>query len=176
MQIVESYKYFGVTFDEFLNFQLNSSTLAGAACRALGAIRSKLKNLKEIGYNSYNTLFNTGVLTISEYSAGVWGTKIYPKSEQVQYKAARYFLGVHRFAPIESLLGDMGWMATRTNHKLHILKLWNRLCILPQNRLTNHVFNWDYEFYGNKKGSWSNTVKSIFDDISCNELFSQIRP
>ena len=173
LKIVGNYKYLGVIFDEFLDFNLNSSTLADSACRALGAIRAKLKNLKEVGYNSFNTLFNAGVLTISEYSAGVWGTKIYPKSEQVQYKAARYFLGVHRFAPIEALLGDMGWATTRTRHKLHILKLWNRLCTLPSDRITSHVFHWDHEFYCNKKGSWSNTVKLILDEILHEEIFTQ---
>ena len=159
-----------------MDFQLNSSTLADAACRALGAIRSKIKHLKEIGYNSFNTLLNAGVLTISEYSSGVWGTKIYPKSEQVQYKAARYFLGVHRFAPIESLLGDMGWTTSRTNHKLHQLKFWNRLCGLPTDRLTKHVFHWDCNLYSNKKGSWSNAIKSIFDEILSSELFTEFLP
>ena len=103
-----NYKYPGVIFDEFLDFELNASILSDAAGRALGAIRSKLKNLKECGYNSFNTLYTSGVLSVADYSAGVWGTKVFPKSEQIQYKAARYFLGVHRFAPIEALLGDMG--------------------------------------------------------------------
>ena len=128
--------------------------MAGAACRALGAIRSKLKNLKDCGYNSFNILFTSGVLTIADYSAAIWGTKNFAKTEQVSYKAARYFMGVHRFAPIEALLGDMGWSTARSRHKLLILKYWNHLCELPESRVTRKVFNWD-RLYKNTRGTWS---------------------
>ena len=64
-----------------MDFELNASILAEAAGRALGAIRSKLKHLKECGYKPFNTLFKAGVLTIVDYSAGVWGTKSFPMSE-----------------------------------------------------------------------------------------------
>ena len=103
-------------FDEFLTFDSNAIVLAGAATRALGAIHSKFKDIKQCGYNTFNTLFNSGVLSISDYSAEIWATKNFPKIEQVSYKAARYFLGVHRFAPVDALLGDMGWSTAKTRH------------------------------------------------------------
>ena len=46
LSIVSHYKYLGIIFDEYLNFETNASTLSGAALRALGGIKSKLKNLK----------------------------------------------------------------------------------------------------------------------------------
>ena len=170
LQIVQFYKYLGVIFDENLTFEKNASVLADAACRALGAIRSKLKNLKSCGYNTFNTLVMSGVLTISDYSAGIWGTKKFPKSEQVGYKAARYFMGVHRFAPIDALLGDMGWLSAKSRHKTLLLKQWNRFCNLPENRLTRRVFEWDH-LYSNKRGAWSSAAKHIFNEIGCNENF-----
>lgn len=134
-----------------------------------------MKNLKECGYNAFNTLFQSGVLSISDYSAGVWGTKIFPKIEQVQYKAARYFLGVHRFAPIEALLGDMGWTTASTRHRLLIIKFWNRLCHLPQSRLTRRVFDWSRLFI-NKRGTWCYNVQQIFHDIGCPDLIENVSP
>ena len=122
LKIVPYYKYSGVIFDENLSFEMNSSVLADSACRALGAIRTKLARIRECGYNTFNMLFKSMVLSIADYSAGIWGTKLFNKTEQVQYKAARYFLGVHRFAPIEALLGDMGWSTARNRHKLLILE------------------------------------------------------
>lgn len=170
LQVVSSYKYLGVTFDEYLLFDTNASTLADAAIRALGKIRSKLKTLKECGVNSFNTLFKSGVLTIADYGAGIWGTKIYSKTEQVSYRAARYFLGVHRFAPIEALLGDMGWVAAKTRHKLLAISYWNRLCNLNSERLTRRVFDWDRSF-SNKKGTWSYFVKNVISDVGCSDSF-----
>ena len=141
LDIVPFYKYLGVIFDEHLSFDKNATVLADAACRALGAIRSNLKNLKSCGYNTFNTLFNSGVLSIADYSAAIWGTKKSAKTEQVSYKAARYFMGVHRFTPVDALLGDMGWFSAESRHKFFILKYWNRLCDLPDTRLTRRVFN-----------------------------------
>ena len=160
-----------MTLDEHVDFELNSSILAEAAGRALGAIRSKLKQLKECGYGAFNTVFNAGVLTICNYSAGIWGTKFFAKTEQVQYKAARYFLGVHRFAPIEALLGDMGWPTARTRHKLLMLQYWNRLCLLSQDRITKQVFIWDQNNFKNKRGTWSYNIKHVLQEIGQHESF-----
>ena len=44
---------------------------------------TELKRLKECEYKSFNTFFKSGVLTIVDYSAGVWTTKSFPKSEQM---------------------------------------------------------------------------------------------
>ena len=54
LETVKHYKYLGVTLDEHIDFELNSSILADAAGRALGAIRSKLKYLKKESGNSQN--------------------------------------------------------------------------------------------------------------------------
>ena len=170
LDIVPTYKYLGVVFDEHMTFEYNAATLANSALRALGEIRTKLKNHKEFGYNSFNTLFRSCVLSIADYSAGVWGTKKFPKVEQVQYKAARYYLGVHRFAPIESLLGDMGWSTSKIRHDWLILKLWNRLCALDESRLTRKIFDWDRQ-YAHKRGTWSCCVKQLLYDVGCPELF-----
>ena len=134
LKTVQNYKYLGVILDEHMDFELNASIFVEAAMRALGVIWSKLEHLKECGYKSFDTLFKAGVLTIADHPADVWGTKSFPKSEQVQYKAARYFLGVHRFAPIEAFLGDMGWMTVITRHEVLILKSWNKLCCLPSGK------------------------------------------
>ena len=172
---VSRYKYLGVMFDEFLLFDQNASLLAGAAGRALGAIRNKLKHLNECGFKSFDTLFQSGVLSISDYCAGVWGTKVFNKIEQVSYRGARYYLGVHRFASTDSLLGDLGWVSAKTRHKLHILKLWNRLCEMPVNRLTKKVFSWDL-LYSTRRGTWSHAVKNVLREAGHEELFDNRYP
>ena len=115
------------------------------------------------------------VLSIADYSAGVWGIKPFSKTEQVQYKAARYFMGVHRFAPIDALLGDMGWSTARNRHKLLALKYWNRLCNLDESRVTRKVFDWDRSFC-NKIGTWSYSVKQSLSEIDCEEYFNSVIP
>ena len=55
-KIVSSYKYLGVIFDEFLNFNLCSETLAESSGRALNGIISKIKTIKDLGFNTFSTL------------------------------------------------------------------------------------------------------------------------
>ena len=175
LSIVAHYKYLGVLFDEHLNFDLNATTLSKSALRALGGIKNKLRNLKECGYKSFNTLFSSGVISIADYSAGIWGTKTFPQIEQVQYHAARYYLGVHRFAATEGLLGDMGWSSAKFRHSVLTLKFWNRLCKLDTSRITRKVFDWD-RLYSNKKGTWSYHVRHLFDGIGCSDVFHTAIP
>ena len=172
---VATYKYLGILFDEYLDFEENARLLADSAGRALGAIKTKLKYLKECGFKSFNTLFKCGVLSICDYAAGVWGTKRFNKIEQVLYRGARYYLGVHRFASIDALLGDLGWQPAFTRHKELILKQWNRFCQMPTNRLTRRVFSWDL-LYSTRQGTWSFSARSIFNDIGRPELFDNIIP
>ena len=81
LETTPCYKYLGVMFDEYLTFETNASVLAESAGRALGLIRTKIRNLKVCGYNSFHTLFKSGVLSVADYSAGIWGTKIFSKTE-----------------------------------------------------------------------------------------------
>ena len=175
LETVSHYKYLGVLFDENLSFELNASLLADAAGRALGAIRSKLKYLKECGFKSFSTLFNSGVLSISDYCAGVWGTKNYNKVEQVSYRGARYFLGVHRFTSTDALLGEMGWSSARTRHKILILRLWNRLCEMSPDRLTSKIFQWDL-LHSSRRGTWSFNAKHVLYEIDCHDSYHSVTP
>ena len=113
-------------------------------------------------------------MSICDYSAGVWATKKFDKIEQVLYRGARYYLGVHRFAPIDALLGDIGWISAKTRHKILNMKLWNRLCKLNPSRLTRKVFSWDL-LYSTRRGSWSHNAKNILSDVECQQLFNESR-
>ena len=74
--------------------------LASVGGRALGSIIAKYKNMNYIGYDTYTKLFDTGVSPVLEYGSEVWGYGKFENIQQVQNKAIRIFLGVHRFAPI----------------------------------------------------------------------------
>ena len=111
VECVKYYKYLGVCVDEFLKYDKCSVILAESASRALGGIIAKFKKFKDCGYNTFTRLFNTGVLSILNYGAEVWGFGNYPKCDNVINRAMRFFLDVHRFAPTAGVVGDMGWLS-----------------------------------------------------------------
>ena len=94
--------------DEHLKFDSCARSLADAACRALGAVISKLKVLKNIGYITFKKMCDAGVETVYEHSSGVWGYIKSKDIDMVQNRALGYFLGGHRFAPTAGIIGDMG--------------------------------------------------------------------
>ena len=70
----------------------------------------------------------------------------------------------------------MGWQSAKTRHKILILQYWNRLCLLPHDRITRYVFEWDKTNFSNKHGTWSNCVKLILQEIGLDESFLNCSP
>ena len=117
----------GVTLNEFLDYEVVSAVLAEAGCRALGGMIHRSKNINGLRYTYYTTLFDRWVTPILDYCSSVWGYKSSTKIDTVQNRAMRYFMGVHKFAPNLSVIGDMGWWPSNIRRKISMLKLWNRL-------------------------------------------------
>ena len=113
----------GTYIDENLSFAEHSDAIAAAGSRALGRIRHKLYYIKECRGATFTKLYSSCICPILDYCAAIWGDKEFIKIEQVQLRALRYFLGVHRFAPPPMLLGDAGWMTCHSRHKLAALRL-----------------------------------------------------
>ena len=153
------YKYLGVIFNEYLNFEKNVDKMANSANRALGSIINKFQQIRNMGANTYFKLFNSCVMPVMEYGAEIWGYKVYPKCDQVLYSAIRYFMGVHKFTPIIGLLGDTGLKPTVYSRWIHMIRFWNHLLEIPNSRIVKRIFNHDYKM---KKKNWCSQIENIF--------------
>ena len=94
---VATYKYLGVILDEHLSYETCISTLSNSAGRALGGVINKFKSLRNVGYETFTKLFESGVKPIMEYGASIWGFKDCHKFDIIQNRAMRYYLGIHKF-------------------------------------------------------------------------------
>ena len=63
-----------------------------------------------------------------DYAGGVWG---YKPNKNLK----RCFLGVNKYAPIVGVEGEMGWTTQAVHRQQEILRLWNRLMLLEEDRL-----------------------------------------
>ena len=144
-----------------MNTEIHSDYMAESASRALGAIINKFKTFRNTTFNSYKTIFYSGVASILDY-AEIWGYAKGKSCEKVQGKAIRYYLGVHKFCPLPALIGDIGWLPCHIRRQINILRFWNRLIKLGDNR--------DYEL---KINNWSSEVENILDDLSMHNIFSE---
>ena len=113
---VNSCKYLGVHLNENVDFSSSTHILAEAAGRALGGIVGKFRRCKNIGFATYNKLYETCAVPIADYGSNVWGFKNSKNAETVHSRAIRYLFSVHAFTPIEGMYGDVGWATPQMRH------------------------------------------------------------
>ena len=156
IEYTTTYKYLGIVLHENFDFTVTADTLFNSGGRAFGSMISKIHNFKDIGFEAYSKLYNSCVVPVTDYCSGVWGFRNFPKSDMVQNRAIRYYLGVHRFTLILALSGDMGWTISVHRRWLNIIRLWNRLVDMDDDRLTKKVFV--YGFNKNTNSTWCSEV------------------
>ena len=165
LEYVNCYKYLGLPLYENMDFQKTAKMLADSACRAMGALISKFKSCKFMKYKTYTKLFNTLVCPITDYCAGIWGLGEFDKINHVLVQGIRAFLGAHRH--IASLLSDMGWPLDTTRRKVEILRYWNRIHHLSDNRLTKKIFNWLY----NGNSAWCRDACEVLTECEMLDVY-----
>ena len=102
-----------------------------------------------------------------------WGYKNYNKPNTVHNRAVRTFLGVHKFASVPAMSGDMGWSDPINRRKLEIIRFWIKINNMDDDRLTKKVYNWDKVIVQN---SWSNDVQNILYDCNLGHLYDSNDP
>ena len=80
----------------------------------------------------------------------------FTEGDKIQNGAIRYFIGVHNKAALLVLVGDIGWSNSKTKHHVNMTKMWNRLMLMENDRLTKKGIrmgyqNWKGEVQGNFK-------------------------
>ena len=91
----------------------------------------------------------------------------------IQHRAMRYYLGVHKFAPILGMQGDMGWYDPKIRRYIKRIRFWNRLVKLDDSRLTKKAFNADYEQCRN---NWSYHMRELFRNLHLDNNFNNKQP
>ena len=174
LTIVSEYKYLGVILDDHLKYTVCSKTLADSGGRALSAVVSKFKQFKDIGYGCYTKMFDACVAPVLDYGSGIWGKAKVNHSDIIQNKAYRYFLGVHNFTPVAAMQADMGWLPCKQRKYLKMLRFWNRLINMQDDRLTKQIFNVQYQH--ETPNSWCTNVKDIFSILGKVNMYNQKLP
>ena len=168
IKVVDKYKYLGMVFNEFLDYKISSKVLADSGGRALGALYSKFKHNNGLGFDTFTKLYECGVAPILDYGSAIWGFGEHESINSVHNRAIRMFLGVHRFAPISAIIGDMGWVPSKIRRYVNMFRFWNRLTMMNDNRLTKKIFQWDKSF---SHTNWSFEISQLFNSVSLNNVF-----
>ena len=93
------------------------------------------------------------------------------KYNDVQNRANRFFLSVHRFTSIPFLYSEMLWQCTRYRQRLNMIGYWNHVIAMDNQRLTKRVFSNEYHL---KRGNWSKEISQIFHKLDLNSVFTDM--
>ncbi len=115
-------------------------------------------------------MYHSYVVPIMDYGSGVWGYHNSEAGDKIQFRAIRYFLGIHPKSPLLALEGDMGWNSCKIRQLINMICVWNRLINMDENRLTKRVFKWDYIIYKNMCFE----VKEIFSSIQLQRIYDDM--
>jgi hypothetical protein len=168
LDVVTEYKYLGVIFDEMLSFKSHCEAIGKAASRAFGGLINKIHGITDFGFKSYEKLVFNCVVPVMDYCSSIWGYKTYQQIDNVHNRSMRYYLGVHRYAPIAALSGDLGWVPSRYRRWLNMLRFWNRLINFDSDRITKLVFDQDYMLCNN---NWCSEIKSIMTSLDLSHAY-----
>ena len=86
-------------------------------------------------------------------------------NNNLQNRAMRVFLGVHRFSPVAGLEGDMAWLAPQFRRWLNMLLFWNRLVSMDSDRLTKKVYDWTFMTSNVGRNNWCKDIYSVFVEL-----------
>ena len=115
-----------------------------------------------MGPKTYETLIFSNVFSIVNYGARVWGFKEFHNSRVLQNKIIRYFLGTHRFTPLAATQIEIDWSDNRHIHWLEMLRLKNRINLMPTSRWPKKVWQWDRVL---KTNAWFTDIKQILNSV-----------
>ena len=129
--------------------------------------------MKDFGIKTFEKLYTSGVVPVLDYNSSVWGYKDFSCINSVQNKALRYFLGVHKFAPVLAINGDIGWLPSKERRWCNMIRLWKKLVTMDEHRICKRVFNWDFH---KCKNNWSSEVYAVLNFTGLTDEFDSKIP
>ncbi len=161
LDIVNEYKYLGVLMHFSLRYTTHLDNITKSRKRAVGRIICKYKLMTDMGAKTFTTLFQSQVVPILCYGNSVWGpTTKAGEGEKVLQLVARFYLALPVSATRVAYLGDMGWTPLEMEWTLNVVRLYNRMKMLPE-RLTRWVFDYVVE----NEAEWYNNLVKVLDDV-----------
>ena len=159
----KTYKYLGLTINQFLDFGKMSNSFGDPANRALSAVVCKMIKNKGFPFVVFETLYNSCVTSITDYSHEVIGYHQYSESANVHTKAIRSYLGVGRSANLCALRYEMAWLEPKSRTQIRMMRFFYRMREMNNNRLTKKIFLYDqhYTSLNNTLTTWSQEIQNI---------------
>jgi hypothetical protein len=170
INVVDSYKYLGLMFNEHLDKSMMAKSVAKSANRALGLLIAKCKAFGGMPHDVFTRLYDALVGTVIEYAAAIWGHRECSYINTVQNRASRFYLGVSKFTPNSAVQGDMGWKAPWHRQKICVVRMWLRFVNMDVNRTASKIFWYTHGLAHSRCKNWCYLTMQMFDNAGLSHL------
>jgi len=170
LDYTNSYKYLGLWVDEHLTMDKAVKELSKSASKALGALFGRFISAGGMTWKVYNKLYTSMVEPILFYESGIWGTRSHNVINNVQTKAAKYFLAVGKRTSNVSVRGDLGLTTCLTKQKLSCIRLKCKLLRTDDDRLTSKVAHWA----SRRRKGWHFQVDKFISEIDASDVVTNV--
>ena len=172
LELVDEFKYLGVTFKYNGNFELCKKNLYEQASKAMFSLLSKC-NILELPLDTQLELFDTMVVPIMTYGCEVWGNKNNEILEKLQLRFYRYILKVKNGTPNCMLYGELGRYPIDIIIKCRLIAYWHKLVTGNINKMAHSMYETLLNLYRNDtfKCDWLSFVHRTLNECGMSDVW-----
>ena len=170
--VTSSYKYLGVILDEHLTFNNCASAFATSGGRALSAVITKCRAIKNISFKPFYRMYDSCVKSVLTYCSNIWGIDEYEELETINKRFIRYHLGLPRYTPLCCLYLLSNMYPVTKDTWIDLFRFHNRLLKMHESRIVKKIYLSDQI---NNNIGWTKDIMKICTLIKF-ETFDKTRP
>ena len=164
IDIVDSFKYLGMTLFKNGNWFRSQKCLAKHASFALYNVFTVINNI-ELPIKQQCALFDSLVASILNFGSEIWGFHDASDVELIHTKFLRRILGVKKSTNLASLYGEVGRYPLLLTRKINVIKYWIKILKQHDTSLIKQIYIMlkdDAENNHNYNGkNWASQIKDM---------------
>lgn len=165
IEVMEDYKYLGLTFNYNGRFRKGELDLKEQATRVMYSLVGKCRKF-DLPVDMQIELFNTMVLPILTYGSEIWGHYIIREIELLHLKFLKHILFVHKNTCNVMVYGELGVYPLEIYIKCKMLSFWSRLITGKNSKLSYVMYQCllHLDRSGLYTSPWIASVKSLLNE------------
>lgn len=165
IEVVDHYKYLGVTFNYNGRFRKGELELKDQAKRAMYSILGTCRK-HDLPVDIQIEMYNSMVLSIMTYASEIWGHYVIRELELLQMKFLKQVLCVHKKTSTDIVYGELGLFPLEITIKCRMIGYWVRILTGKQSKLSYIMYNCllQLDQSGVYSSPWIAYIKGICND------------
>ncbi len=170
LEVVKSFKYLGVDFQENLSWSITKKRFEEKAKTRIPMILKAV--IEGLSVKTGEKLWHSMIRPTLEYATEVWGGDIWKQADQIQHRVGKTLLGLSKNAAGEVARGELGWLSLKARRDRKQLIYWGKVLSMNESRLAKVVYLRSKDVTDSLKGSFCGSVKRTLLNLKLGHLWN----